>query len=430
MSDYLTNLLIRTRHPERTIQPRLPSMFDPVSPNSRGEEVRGGDLGEEPHRAIEVNQAVPRHDPTMHQSSETSGQNRGDGGSHLERETQHREQAAVPIAEGERLLASSETALLSELKEVDLAMNSVSTVGAPNSRHFEPHGTSVRNPSEANTISLSSIDPSVVSDSTSSMRMMPPQEMPALWPRVAAQSARSPLRIPSAQTKSAGQGGSSLLMDESSSESPDNRSFVPTTQAHDQEPNSPINTRGGRVSASSSQQPLARATTARSDGEQHHRFPTTVSESEGTLAEVRKQAAAGHNAGDLSLDPSLVASVRTTKGAAPSQYLMSRQPGDFSGTSSSALDQQEPIATPRTLPRTSNNFVAVRRADSPMTAATISQASAASRGKPLEPVVQVTIGRVEVRAVPPPVRHQKNPKPSLAMSLDDYLKRRGGRSGG
>jgi hypothetical protein len=65
-----------------------------------------------------------------------------------------------------------------------------------------------------------------------------------------------------------------------------------------------------------------------------------------------------------------------------------------------------------------------------MTGATISQTPAADRVKPVEPVVQVTIGRVEVRAMAPPVRQQKNPKPPSAMSLDDYLKRRGGRSDG
>jgi hypothetical protein len=78
----------------------------------------------------------------------------------------------------------------------------------------------------------------------------------------------------------------------------------------------------------------------------------------------------------------------------------------------------------------SKNFLAVRRSASPMTASSVSQRLAADRGKPVEPVVQVTIGRVEVRAVAPPVRQQKNPKPQSAMSLDDYLKQRGGRSGG
>lgn len=231
--------------------------------------------------------------------------------------------------------------------------------------------------------------------------------------------------------KTVEKGERSLLRDESPSESQDNPSVAPTTQACDQELNSRIDTRAGRGSTLSSQQPLVGAPPARSDGEQLHRRPTMVNESGEALAEIRKQAAAGLNVSDISLDPSLVAPVRTTKSAAPSQHPMSRQPaGDASGTLSSVLDQQELNATPRTLPRTSNSFLARRRSVAPMTAASVSQLSAAERGRPVEPVVHVTIGRVEVRAVTSPVRQERSRKPSSAMSLDDYLKRRGGRSGG
>jgi len=229
--------------------------------------------------------------------------------------------------------------------------------------------------------------------------------------------------------KTVEKGERSPSRDESSGESHDISSVAPSTQAYDQGLNS-SNTRVVPGNLASSQQSLVGTSPARSDGEPHHRLPTIVSESEGALPAVRKQAANGHGVSDISLDPSLVASVRTTKGAAPSQHPMSSQPWDASGTVPSTLDQQELNATPRTLPRTSNSFLARRRSVAPMTAASVSQVSATDRGRPAEPVVQVTIGRVEVRAVAPPVRQQKSPKPPSAMSLDDYLKRRGGRSGG
>jgi hypothetical protein len=42
------------------------------------------------------------------------------------------------------------------------------------------------------------------------------------------------------------------------------------------------------------------------------------------------------------------------------------------------------------------------------------------------PIIQVTIGRIEVRATPPPPAREKRQSPSPAMSLDDYLRQRNG----
>jgi hypothetical protein len=44
-----------------------------------------------------------------------------------------------------------------------------------------------------------------------------------------------------------------------------------------------------------------------------------------------------------------------------------------------------------------------------------------------EPTIQVTIGRIEVRAVPQPVLKRSKPKGPDPMSLDEYLR---GRNGG
>ncbi len=404
MSDYLTNLLARTQNPERTIQPRVLSIFDPVSPASMGEEVSGWDSREELH------QPVSRRDLSARQSSEVTGQDQEDGGLLHEFDTRPRERTSMSTPDRVRLTSSSEAV-------------SAGTPSVLSSLDSDQLGATPKTPSEANAINLSPIDPTVVADSSAIARMRPAQENPASYSGSAAQSANSRLGILSERTKSAGQGGSSLLTGEPSSESQDNPSVVPTTQAHDQELNHPINTRGVRVSAASSQQPLVRAATARSDGEQHYRFPRTVSEPGGRLAELRKEAVAdGHTVSELSLDPSLVVSVAAPKVNGNSRHPITSKPGDAPMLLSSPSGRREPIA--------SQNFLAVRRAASPMTGATISQTPAADRVKPVEPVVQVTIGRVEVRAMAPPVRQQKNPKPPSAMSLDDYLKRRGGRSDG
>lgn len=413
MSDYLTNLLARTQHPERTLQPRVLSIFDPVSPASMGEEVSGWDSREEPYQPAQVNQPVSRRDLSARKSSEVTGQDREDGGLLYEFDTRPREQASIPTPDGVRLAASSETA-------------SVATPSVLSSLASDQRGAPSRNPSDDRAINLSPIDPSVVADSSSRAGVRSAQEKPASWSRSPAQSESSTFSVPNEGMNEAARGERASLRREPSSQSLDIPSVVPTTQAHAQELNSRTNTRAGRGSALSSQQPLLGAATARSDGEQHHRFRGTVSEVRGRLPELRKEAAAdGHNVSELSLDPSLVLPASVTKVSGTSH-----QPGDAQGVFRASEKRQEPKASPLAVPMASKNFLAVRRSASPMTASSVSQRLAADRGKPVEPVVQVTIGRVEVRAVAPPVRQQKNPKPQSAMSLDDYLKQRGGRSGG
>jgi hypothetical protein len=48
---------------------------------------------------------------------------------------------------------------------------------------------------------------------------------------------------------------------------------------------------------------------------------------------------------------------------------------------------------------------------------------------PAEPVIEVTIGRVEVRAVTPPVTEKRQAAPSGRLSLAEYLRRRPGAGG-
>lgn len=42
----------------------------------------------------------------------------------------------------------------------------------------------------------------------------------------------------------------------------------------------------------------------------------------------------------------------------------------------------------------------------------------------IPPAINVTIGRVEIRAVPPPVQQRMKPKPASMLSLEDYLRQR------
>lgn len=416
MSDYLTNLLTRTRHPERMIQPRVSTMFDPGALATMRGAVSGWEAGEDLYQPAPVNPAVPRYDLSVPQSADALGQDRGEGELLPGHETRTREQLSMSTSDAVRWTASSDA-------------ESAATPNGLSPLDSDQHQAPSRNPPDAQVISLSPIDSTVVSDSTSHVRVRPPQERTVSWPGSTAQYPGSPLRIPSEQTKTVEKGERSLLRDESSSESPDISSVAPATQAYDQELNS-SNTRVGRGNLASSQQPLVGSRAAQGDGERHQRVPTTVRASETAVSKIDKQAV-GNNVSDFSREPSLVISAQTTKGAAPSQPLMSHQPaGDASVTVSSTLNQQELNATPRMSPKTSNSFLARRRSVAPMTAASVSQASAPDRGKPVEPVVHVTIGRVEVRAVAPPVRQEKGRKPPSAMSLDDYLKRRGGRSGG
>jgi len=43
---------------------------------------------------------------------------------------------------------------------------------------------------------------------------------------------------------------------------------------------------------------------------------------------------------------------------------------------------------------------------------------------PASPAINVTIGRVEIRAVPPPAQERAKPKPARILSLEDYLRQR------
>jgi len=51
------------------------------------------------------------------------------------------------------------------------------------------------------------------------------------------------------------------------------------------------------------------------------------------------------------------------------------------------------------------------------------------KNAPDPPSVNVTIGRIEIRAVPPPTQQRARPKPTTVLSLEEYLRQRGASGG-
>lgn len=127
--------------------------------------------------------------------------------------------------------------------------------------------------------------------------------------------------------------------------------------------------------------------------------------------------------------------VRPTAEPDPGSRAASVSAGPAGGPAQSLRAASAPRAT-RATDADADNIVPARRAAAalsaslpPSAAAAIQAARASDRTAtaPMPPVVQVTIGRVEVRAAssaPAPARHASRQQPT---SLDDYLRKREGR---
>lgn len=477
MSDYLTNLLFRTRHPECTIQPRLSSMFDSAS---LGSEVGGWGPEEASHPVSGVNEWLPRHASSARQSPAGMGQSQEGPKLIRERETQQRERGLESTAGFERRDSSSETIFLSEPKDVALETtpvlsqvrtkpgddggkpsrhpviplpenskvqtghansqeiavrrDEVTTQTAPSSLDDEQRwATSRRNPSENKAVSLSPIDRSIVAGSTPITSTGPGQEGTVPLHKPATQFASPPLRVPSDEANGAGRGEASALITEPPSGKGLTPSIVTVSPARDRRPDNHVAARGTQVKASLSPRPLVGPPSALGDGESEpqQRLSAAVSESERYTPTSRRAVASDMpDLSEITLDSSLVFSAPATMMNRAAPQGMSHKAANQPVTPSSPEDMKEQAVSSLAVPMSTKTFMAARRLAGPMAADTAGRAMAADRVKPAEPTVQVTIGRVEVRAVAPPVRQEKGRKPQSAMSLDDYLKRRGGRSGG
>ena len=470
MSDYLTNLLIRTRCPERTIQPRLSSIFDPISPGSMGGGVGGWGSEEETYPVVQVDQSVPRHGLSEGQSLQNIVDGPEVARPSSEQAIQQRELPLESTVARERRDSYSATVSSSELNDVavedkpvlgQLRTRPKNDGGIPSSRPHVPlsqhstaqlshvsaeeitvqhcgesttpeasdsmdsdprPATSRRNQSEDKAVSLSPIDRSIVG-----------QEETAPLHKPAAQSRSSPLRVSSDETTGSARSRTAPLIEELASEQSAVSSTGAEPRPRDREPDDHVAARGAQIRALSSPRPLVGAPAVLGDDEPSRQAPPSaaVSEPERTIPTSRG-AAVGEmpDLSALSLDPSLVIPAPAVKAGVPSLPITSRKGEDLPVMSSSPADREQPTVPSHIVPMASKTFIAAPRVAVPRAVATVNHGMAADGAKPAEPVVQVTIGRVEVRAVAPPVRQERGRKPQSAMSLDDYLKRRGGRSGG
>ncbi len=428
MSDYLSNLLIRTRHPERTIQPYVSSMFDPVLPGSLDGEVGERLTGDDSYPGVRMNRSVPRHDQSAPLAPEVPGQEGENDRLSLERETRQREGVSISTIDNERLHSFSKAAPVSGLKDIDLETNSASSLAELSLRRSDERGSTSGIPSVDNEVGLSPIDRSIVTGSSPERSLGQGSEEIASRSKSTAEPMIPTLRFPRDEGNRAERDEASPAIGGVPSENGRVPLVIPESQTHDREESNLVSGRVTQFGVSSSRFPLVEERIVRGDGEHRpaHRAVGAVSEPKRSAAMLRNGVADETlYRGELSLDPSLEAPVSATAVGD-----ISRQPDVTQEALSSTVNRQEQMASSLAVPMVSKKILAVRRSVLPMTGASVDQVSATDKGKPTEPVVQVTIGRVEVRAMVSPVRQERNHKPQSAMSLDDYLKRRGGRSGG
>ena len=158
----------------------------------------------------------------------------------------------------------------------------------------------------------------------------------------------------------------------------------------------------------------AMSASAAASAAQHASAPSTVSERASTPA-VDRPAARSVLARPAMPAPPLPVQPRQTR-VAPDRLETARTPA----SNGALLPAPAPVfAAPRTVPARSERTVAAR----------VAAAQAGRRSETAgDPVVHVSIGRLEVRAAPvaaAPPRRRDGPQPS---SLDDYLRQRGGKA--
>lgn len=375
-----------------------------------------------------MNRSVPRHDQSAPLAPEVPGQEGENDRLSLERETRQREGVSISTIDNERLHSFSKAAPVSGLKDIDLETNSASSLAELSLRRSDERGSTSGIPSVDNEVGLSPIDRSIVTRSSPERSLGQGSEEIASRSKSTAEPMIPTLRFPRDEGNRAERDEASPAIGGIPIENGRVPLVIPESQTHDREESNLVSGRVTQFGVSSSRFPFVEERIVRGDGEHRpaHRAAGAVSEPERSAAMLRNGVADETlYRSELSLDPSLEAPVSATAVGD-----ISRQPDVTQEALSSTVNRQEQMASSLAVPMVSKKILAVRRSVLPMTGASVDQVSATDKGKPTEPVVQVTIGRVEVRAMVSPVRQERNHKPQSAMSLDDYLKRRGGRSGG
>lgn len=412
MSDYLTNLLVRTRHPERTIQPRASSIFDSASAISIGPGTEGDGTGEVRDESFDDTGLDPSPDRAERQFPRAPTPDQGAVEPVLQQPDWFREQIIASTVGGERLSPSSEV----EIKGLDME----ETIGAngvmPDSRHREER----RSGSDEPTAQFS-----VKTTGLKQKGTFPPSTHAGL-------SEVSAMEGSTDEANAGARGGEVLRPSgdrpmERSQTSPMVTAFHPPDHAS----NSPATVRGPQVGTLLFHDSDGPTQSGDRDGDLplQHRQVTAARRSEVSVSDSPKEQITP-DLSELSLDSSLVAPASVKKAAVLSQHREPERSVDLPTMSASAAEQQGPQSHTLAVPMTAKRVIATRRSVVPSNESRVIREPARDRDGTTEPVVQVTIGRVEVRAVAPPARQENRRKPSSAMSLDDYLKRRGGRSGG
>lgn len=411
MSDYLTNLLVRTWHPERTIQPRASSIFDSASAISIGRGTEGGGTGEVREEGFDDIGLDPSHDRAERQVPRAPIADQGTIQPSLQQPARFREQEVASTVGDDRLSPSSELEVNGLDREETIRVNDV----VPDSRHIEERRPGSDEPPAKFSVKATGLK---------QKRTFP----------LSTRAGPSEVSVMEGSTDRAntGAGGESLRFNrgrltEQSEVSP----MVTAFQSHDHESTSPVTVLGAGVGTLLFHDSDGPTQSGDRNGEPllQHRQVTAARRSEATASDSQKEPIT-LDLSEVSLDSSLVAPVSVKKPAVLSQHNELDRSADLPDRSVAAAEEQTPFGHAPAVPMTAKSVIATRRSVVPSNESRVSREPARDRERSAEPVVQVTIGRVEVRAVAPPVRQERGRKAPSAMSLDDYLKRRGGRSGG
>ncbi len=420
MSDYLTNLITRAWHPERTIQPRVSSMFDSGSPITMSRGTGGDRAGAVRDEGSDDTGLDPTHDRSVRHVPRATMPDQGTVEAVLQHTDRLRKQTVASTVEGDRLSSSSKMEMKSLDQEEAIGANLV----VPDSRNLEERWPRSDEPPAPTSVNVSPGQSSVKATGLKQKGTLPPSTRAGLSEAFAVEGSTD---------EADGEARGEVLRPNGDRPTEERQASPMMTAFHPQdcESNKSVTARGSQVETSLFQDSDGPTRSGDRDGDLplQHRQVTGIRRLGGTSPDSHKEMVE-LDLSEFSLDPSLVTSASVKKTAVESQYKGLEHRSDLPAMSVSAEERQGPLSHTLAVPMTLRRVIAGRRSAVPAKESTVSRESARDRERSAEPVVQVTIGRVEVRAVSAPVRQEKGRKPQSAMSLDDYLKGRSGRSGG
>jgi hypothetical protein len=440
MSDYLVNLIIRTFDPQRTIQPRLPSMFDQASsayPGKGTEEFSDTEdfsLGKAQQTSTDEQEA----EPVFSRSSSR--------------------QSGVPVIQGEE----PPRGMTGEIPVVSQQMIGTPRDGPNTSVHLnppEPTPESVEQqepfqravtlsqmkdgetgrPSESSSGTTWEVVPSLRESMT-----FPENRQPAMNienPSDAPVARTDPLPLAERQPEQTTSQTSSANKD---------IPFAPRvisrvtgrseSTEHSRSTPSPIVTSPSDPVVEGQAAPNAQPQSAPRISPSHRNPERTAQHAVDAPIERRlrgeqadadqSQRAPNARTAMASLHPALLEPPTTTP-MPPSHVVAPSAASSPSSVPSSSHVVPSPVEEKQTVaPLSAKRSIEDIRVASPGQSSAFPNSHPVKGEKPQEPTVHVTIGRVEVRVVPSLRQEKSGNVREPVMSLDDYLKRRGSRGGG